>query len=381
MEKIYLDNAATSGIKPQAVFDGLFNLHRYVNVNSSRGGYERAVGLNCLIADIRKLISDSMGLSEGTTVFTGGCTNALNYAISGSITQDCHVISSVMEHNSVLRPLCEAEKKGTITLTLLEPEENGSINPKSVEQAILPQTTIVVLTHVSNVTGAVNDIESIGKITKEHNLRFIVDAAQSAGHLPVAMDEANVDLLAIPAHKGLMGLTGLGCLLVRKGVAVNPIIFGGTGTQSQLLTQPKELPEALESGTLNISGIVALGESLKWWLTYRKVLSQNILQIQAYLLEFINTMPDIVLKSVPMNRSGIVSISIGNLDSNVVADILDKKYDIEVRGGLHCAPLIHRHLGTAETGLVRISLSGLTPPAYVKRLTVALKQIVKKYCV
>lgn len=355
---IYFDHAATSGFHPQIVIDTVTDVLKNLCANPGRGGHRKAVEATMRIFRTRSTVKQFVNASsEDCVVFTQNCTAALNLAILGSVRKGGHVIVGCTEHNSVLRPLHELRERGFLSLTVLPPDETGRISPQAVENAITSETYLVALSHVSNVTGAVNDLEAVGEVCKRYRLLFLADAAQSAGYLPLDMQKTGLSYLAFSGHKGLHGPQGTGVLCFSPDAQPNPVVFGGTGTQSHLLTQPTEAPECFESGTLNTAGIAGLNEAIRWTVRNHRVLQTKQDKLQSMLYRGLEQIKNCKLYSVPTSPGGIVTFALP-LPSAEVADLLNER-DVAVRGGLHCAPLIHRHLGTFETGLVRASVSGL----------------------
>lgn len=375
---IYFDNAATTYHKPSEVIESVNRALRYFSVNNGRSGYKRANELATEVESVRKSVADYVGLQHpSNVVFTHNCTHALNLAILGSVEKGGHVISSVCEHNSVLRPLTQLKESGLISLTLLEPDEDGTISAERVKNAITKSTYMVILQHASNVTGKSQPITAIGEVTSKHNIKFVVDAAQSIGYLPINMEKSHINLLAFPAHKGLHGIVGCGGLCFDDKSVPAPIVYGGTGTNSHLLSQPSDSPEAFESGTMNNIAVLALGEAIKWWNdNYKKLLNQQY-KVHEVCQSGLNSVKGVKLYSSLSNASGIISFTVKNLDSGAVCDYLDKEFDIATRGGLHCAPLMHEFLGTTATGLTRVSVSGFNFVEEAHRLVHAVEKLAR----
>ncbi len=355
---IYFDNAATSGYKPPEVIDAVNYAMKNLSANPGRSGHKLSVAAMMQTANARNAVAELVNAeTPDNVVFSLNCTSALNLAILGSIKRGCHIISSLSEHNSILRPLCELKQRRLIDVTFLVPDYENKISPYDVEKAIRRNTTLVVLGHVSNVTGAEHDIETIGKIAKRNRLTFIVDGAQSVGYTAVDMQRQNIDLLAFPAHKGLHGIMGLGCLCFKEDAKPQPIIYGGTGTDSHMLTQPTTSPEAYESGTQNLPAIAGLVGAIEWYKRTGEANGEIRRELAKMIFDGLHTVHGVNVVSSPNFNSGIVSFYLDNMDSLMTSDVLNDKYDIACRAGLHCAPLIHRHLGTEKQGLVRVSVS------------------------
>lgn len=351
---IYFDNAATGRFKPRSMYDVMLTcLHSAAN--PGRSGHPDSLKAAQYVYDARQYIKSSFGCRSGEAIFTSNCTEALNLAILGRLRmykgQRVNVIFTSYEHNSVLRPLSALKGELDITLTEIQPRER-EIDARDIDAAVTPDTKLIITSHVSNVTGYSVDIEAVGAIARKHGVPYLVDCAQSAGHLRIDMDKAGVSLLASAGHKGLHGPQGSGFLLIAESIDLMPIKYGGTGTDSLSLIQPKELPEAYESGTLDTPAIAGLHASCKW--TDDNFITVNS-RIRSYCSELNYALPRI--KGVRMYSSpasNIVTFSIDSLTSVDVADMLSDA-DFAVRSGLHCAPLAHKYLGTQEDGLVRVS--------------------------
>ena len=356
---IYFDNAATGGYKPPVVIDTMTDVLKNLSVNPGRSGHKKALEATLKIWKTRNTVKQMVNApSEDNVVFTQNCTYALNLAIIGTVRKNGHVITSCNEHNSVLRPLHELQRHGQIELTVLSPQADGCVHAEQIYDALKPNTYLVALSHASNVTGAVNDVAAIGAVCKENNLLFLVDAAQSIGYTQIDMEKMHVNLLAFPGHKGLHAPQGTGCLCFTDDAKPRPVVYGGTGSRSDLLYQPEESPECFESGTLNTPAILALDSAIRWTATHHRKLQTTQNEIQRILYEGLQAVDGCTVYSVRDTFTGIVSFLLEDLDSNRIADILNENYGIATRSGLHCAPLVHRHLNTQHTGLVRASVSG-----------------------
>ena len=370
---IYLDNAATTLQKPQAVYDAMKTLG-----NSGRGFSGEALGASRMIYEARQTLCDFFGGSDPSRlVFTSNATEALNMAIQGMFLPGDHVITSVCEHNSVLRPLYLMEQRG-VKVTYLPADSKGRITYDELENAYEPETKAVVIMHASNLTGNVTDLEQIAAFTQKHHLLFVVDAAQTAGVLPIDVQKQNIDVLCFTGHKGLFGPQGTGGIYVRKGVEIRPLFAGGTGVQSYSRTQPKEMPTLLEAGTLNGHGIAGLYAALGY---LQKTGIDKIYGREMALAErFYNGVKDISGVKIygdftTKNRVAVVTLNIGDIDSGSVSDWLWEDYGIAVRAGAHCAPLMHEALGTKEQGAVRFSFSHLNTEEEVDTAVKAVREI------
>ena len=382
---IYLDNAATSFPKPEQVFRGMDAFVRSSAANPGRSGHRRAVEAEAMINETRLLLGRLFGFSRPERiVFTLNATDALNMAIKGVLRPGDHAITSVLEHNSISRPLNQLEKQGVITLTRLPANGNHQIDPDAVVGAFTPSTRLVAMTHASNVTGTIQDIGAIGPAVRERDAYFLVDASQSAGAVPINIERDCLDLLAFTGHKALQGPTGTGGLVVGERVEVSPWREGGTGGDSSSPVQPSELPHRLEGGTPNVFGIAGLREGVRLLLDrgVETILAHERLMVE----EFYRMLRDpgqfqwygadrVIEERHGEGRVGLVGINLPGLAPAELAAILDERFDIAVRAGLHCAPYAHKHLGTFPDGLVRFSVGMLTTVEEVRQAASALDEI------
>lgn len=354
---IYLDNAATSFPKPDKVYEEVLNCMRNYAANPGRGTHDMSIKAASKVMDTRQIISDLFNIKDPmNVVFTSNATEGLNISIKGIIKKGDHVITTVIEHNSVLRPLSKLSKEG-VSVTYLNVDENGLINIADLKRSIKRNTRAIIINHASNVLGTIQDINTIGRIAKKEGIIFIVDASQSAGIIPIDVESNNINLLAFPGHKGLLGPQGTGGLFISPNVKVDTFKEGGTGSNSSSMKQPDFLPDRFESGTLNTPGIAGLFEGVKF---IQDVGIENIRRkeeelTKSLLSELIN-LPFIKIygSKKAENRCAVISFNIDGKDSSLVGYKLNKS-GIAVRTGYHCAPLIHRVLGTLDTGTVRVS--------------------------
>lgn len=348
---IYLDNAATSRFKPKSVLDAI-NFDILHSANSGRSGHDEAIGASMRINACREYLKQVLGADdEYEVIFTKSCTEALNLAIFGSLQQNDRVVTSQNEHNSVLRPLFRLKEQGKISLTILNLDENGKINLNELRE-IAKDSDVFVFGGASNITGATANVYEIGKIAKEHGIRFIVDGAQSVPICPLNIKEYNVDMLACPAHKGLHGIQGCGFLLVKRDIPLIPLIYGGTGAFSQDLSPALQMPESYEAGTQFSGGISALHYGAEWSYKNLNNTRKNLIRLTKNAIYNLKQ-----LNATLYTREydcGIISFNIADIDSGYIADFLNE-LGVCVRGGLHCAPLVHKHLNTLEQGAVRVS--------------------------
>ena len=374
---IYLDNAATSRRKPQEVIDAVVFAMTSLG-NAGRGTTEAALDAARTIYGARDKIAGFFGVKNPKqVVFTANSTESLNIAIHGLIKPGDHVISSVMEHNSVLRPLYEREEAGA-ELTLIECDEKGRLLTDDIEGNIRDNTRAIVLTHGSNLTGNVNDIERVGRIAKAHGLLFIVDASQTAGVLPIDVEKMNIDVLCFTGHKSLLGPQGTGGMCVREGLEIEPLKRGGSGVDTYNRHHPSEMPTALEAGTLNGHGIAGLSAAIDFiGKTGIDEIREKEQSLMKRFVEGVRDIPGVKLYGDfdAEVRCPVVALNIGNADSSVISDILSMDYDIATRPGAHCAPEMHESLGTVDQGAVRFSMSYFNTGEEIDSAICAVREI------
>lgn len=371
---IYFDNAATGGFKPPQSIDNAIYSLKYLNANAGRSGHKLAFLAAEKIYSARKALAEYFSAkSLGRVIFTLNCTDALNKAIFGSVKEKCHVVTTVTEHNSVLRPLYALKRAGKIDISFVSPEVSA-VTVKDVETALRDDTALVVLNAVSNVTGMENDVRGIGKMLKKRNIRFIVDGAQAAGHKKISLDGDNIDALCVAGHKGLMSIQGVGALILNENIEISPTAFGGTGVDSFNEDMPDLYPERLEAGTMALPAIASLLGGIDYLNENATYSSDKVLALTEYLIEELALRPYLKIFSIP-NRFGIVAFEHRDFPSQELSEILSDKYDIAVRGGFHCAPLMHKFLKTEKFGLVRVSLSAENDRRELKSLVRALDEI------
>ena len=382
---IYLDNAATSYPKPEEVYRGMEAFVRASGANPGRGGHRRAVEAEAMINDTRRLLARLFHAPRPERIVFGhNATDGLNMAIKGVLRPGDHAITSVLEHNSVSRPLNQLEKEGVITLDRLPATAEHLIDPDQVARAFRPNTRLVALTHASNVTGTIQPIGAIGRIARGRGVLFLVDAAQSAGVVPIDIENDCIDLLAFTGHKALLGPTGTGGLVVGERAEVRPWREGGTGGDSTRPVQPEEFPHRLEGGTPNIFGIAGLREGVRLLLE-RGV--ESVLEHERALIKtFVTALArrdrlqwygadTVIAESQGVGRVGLVGVNVPGFAPSEVGAILDEQFDIAVRPGLHCAPYAHEHLGTFPQGTVRLSVGILTTADEMRRAAAAIDEI------
>lgn len=374
---IYLDNAATTMHKPQEVIDAVVTAMGSMG-NAGRGAHAASLGASRTVFETRERLANFFHAENLKQIaFTGNSTESLNIALKGTLNPGDHVISTVLEHNSVLRPLYALEEQG-VEVTFLNSNLQGMIDYDDFEKAVKDNTRMIVCTHGSNLTGNLLDIKRIGKIAKKHGLLFVVDASQTAGVFPIDVQEMQIDILCFTGHKGLLGPQGTGGMYVREGLAVRPLKVGGSGVQTYNKKHPAEMPTALEAGTLNGHGIAGLDAAIGY---LEKEGIDNIrAREQELMWKFYNGVKDIPSVKVYGDFSGaercaVVSLNIGEYDSSEVSDELLMTYGISTRAGGHCAPLMHEALGTVEQGAVRFSFSHYNTDEEVETAIRAVKEL------
>ena len=372
MDRIYLDNSATSWPKPDAVYDAIDHYQRQIGASVGRGAYVSAQQAQRLVAETRAACARLLGIADPKQlVFTANGTASLNLAIHGLLQPADHVVTTVCEHNSVLRPLYWQAEHNGIELTHVGCDAAGFVDPAAIAEAISPGTRLVAVTHASNVTGAIQPIAEIIRIAHDAGALVLVDAAQTAGGVPIDVSELEIDLLACGGHKSLLGPAGTGLLYIRPGLEaqLRPLFQGGTGTDSLSKTPPEQLPEKYETGSLNTFALAGLGAAAKY------LEQQTIAAIQQHhhllthqLLDGLATIPNITVlgPAVDQPRVAVVSCTVDGYDPQEFAAMLDASCGIECRAGLHCAPRMHAALGTAQTGgTVRFSPGWSTTAAEI----------------
>ncbi len=352
---IYFDNAATGGRKPDSVINAVTASVK-VCANQGRSGHKLALACAKLVQNCRNAINDLFdGYGFDRVIFTKNCTEALNIALLGVLKKGDHIIASCMEHNSVLRPLEHLKKAGVISYDICPLNKDGNISPEAILSLLRPETRLVALTSASNVTGALPPIKKLRAVLPE-DILFLCDGAQGAGHIPLRMQDMGIDLLTLAGHKGMMGIQGSGALLFSERVDPTPVLYGGTGSMSLSLEMPDFYPDGLEAGTLAFPAVVSLLEGAGYISSHLDEISAKCTALTEYCLKGLQKLPLYTAYSVP-NPCGIVAFKHAFFQSEQLAEILSSRYSIAVRGGLHCAPLMHEALGTLDSGLVRVSFS------------------------
>lgn len=379
---IYFDQAASSHPKPIEVANAVYDVIASNGANPGRGGHQFAHQASSIIEETRERISRTFGCSNPKhCIFYPNATASLNQAIKGfGLNAGDHVITTYDEHNSIRRPLEYLKTQKSMEVTYIAAENEDSFVEYFL-QAIRPTTKLIVITHASNVTGAQTPLNKICREAVKNDIKVIVDASQTAGHLPIHMKDTGIDMLAFPGHKGLLGPQGTGVLLVEGDIALEPILQGGTGTYSENAQQPTVWPERLESGTLNTPGIAGLNEAIKAMNEQdMENVPRETLLINT-LIKGLQEIPEITLYGPGRmtNRLPIVAFNLQGVDSQEIAMVLDSHYNIAVRGGLHCNPLTHKRLNTTNQGAVRVSLNKYNTEKEVETFLKAMKEIGAAY--
>ena len=382
MNYIYLDNASTTFPKAPTVATAMSDYITNRGININRGSYALAYDVEDIIYTTRQRLHTLFnGQDPAHVIFTQNVTMSLNMVIKGLLKAGDHVLVSSMEHNAVMRPLTQLLDKG-ITFDIIPCDKMGSIQLESMDSLIRPNTVALIINHASNVCGTIQPLESIGSICKTHNLQFIVDAAQTAGVIPIDVKACHIDALCFTGHKGLLGPQGIGGIILTKEMAQNltPLIAGGTGSFSHLETLPTHMPDAFESGTLNLPGIIGLNEGLAYIESQgmENIHNHELVLTQSFLegLQSIDGI-NIVGKQNIQDRTAVVSITIDGMDPASIAYELESTYHIMTRVGLHCAPRAHQTLGTYPEGTVRFSFGYANTHKDVESALSALNTIVK----
>jgi cysteine desulfurase family protein len=385
-EIIYLDHAATSFPKPDIVHDTVRDFYRNYGVNPGRLGCDLAISAEQMIHGTRKkfstffnksLVEAGVEIDANRLVFTMNATMSLNLIINGTVGPGDHIVTTILEHNSVIRPVNHKVKQGS-EATYVKPDEEGYLDPGDIRKAIKPNTKLVIVNHASNVTGVVQDIKAIGAVCKEEGVLFALDSAQTAGVLPLDMIESNISFLAFTGHKGLFGPTGTGGICVADDAEIVGTIYGGTGVRSADLYHLEEFPYRLEAGTQNLAGITGLSAGIDW------ILEQGIDNIYKHEMDLFETLQTGLgeIKGVKLwgsknlrNRVATLSMTVDNYDASDVGTILDVEYGVQTRTGLHCAPLLHEFHGSTPRGTVRFSIGPFNTEEHIETAVRAVAEI------
>jgi cysteine desulfurase/selenocysteine lyase len=374
---IYLDNAATSYPKPESVYQAVMHAMREIGASPGRGGHRRSLEAGRIMFQAREAAAALFSAPDSSRIiFTHSATEALNMALRGTLAAGDHVITTSMEHNSLLRPLHLLEKQG-VALTIVQAGPDGVVDPDDIRCALTPRTRMIAIGHVSNVSGTIQPIDRISAIARAAGALFLLDAAQSAGSIPIDVVSSAIDLLAVPGHKGLYGPQGTGLLYAAAHVALAPLLSGGTGTNSTSEDQPDAMPDGFEAGTHNLPGIAGLKAGMEFVMEQGvAVIGAHERGLVAYAIERLQEVPQVTLHCPldPALRGAVLSFTVAGIDSAAVAFELDGRFDIAVRAGLHCAPRAHRTLGTFPGGTVRMSPGSFTTREDIAIFTDAVVQ-------
>lgn len=377
---IYFDNAATTFPKPRSVAKNMVCFMEKWGANPGRGGHRLSRIAGQKVREARENIADFFSIVDyKRLIFTMNDTYAINMAIHGILKPGDHVITTVYEHNSMLRPLMKLSKSG-VAVTVLDGNMNGEISFKQLTEALEPNTKMVATCIASNALGNILPIEEIGRICREANILLLVDGAQGAGVLPINVERMHIDLLAVPGHKSMYGPMGTGCLYIGERAEVNELIQGGTGTASEKMDQPHDLPTRYESGTINAVGIWGLNAGINFVKkTGIDRIRRHEDRLTDYLINGLSCIGGVKIMGEDMKeRMPIVSFNIRDINSLKVAKILDRKYNIATRGGLHCAPLYHKMAGTLKQGAVRVSPGYFNTRDETSKFIKAVRQIARE---
>ncbi len=375
---IYLDNAATSFPKPPAVARAVAGTLNRIGGNPGRAGHRISLAGGRVLQACREKLADMYRMEKPEQViFTGSCTDGLNLALRGCLYQGDEVIISHSEHNAVMRVLKGYEQQGMITVKQMMPDRDGVLQPHQLQGLISPKTAMVVFNHASNVTGVVQPISRLGLVCQENGVPFLVDAAQTAGILDVSPRSLHADVVAMAGHKGLLGPHGTGVLLLGQGMLPRPLREGGTGSRSESMLQPLELPDRYESGTMNLPGIAGLFVGARFVSAHLREIAEYEAHLADRLRDNLKQTDGVTVYGADnVQKVGVVSFNIAGLESGEVADTLDRA-GFALRGGLHCAPMMHEYLGTMDIGAVRASVGIYNTEKDMDDLALVVERIAK----
>ncbi len=381
MNNLYFDNAATSWPKPESVYSSAENQMRNAFGNPGRSGHTRTLEADRLLYKTREAVAGLFNINDPARIaFSLNATDALNTALKGYLEEGYHVIHTAMDHNSVLRPLGRLCKEGKITTTTIPCSTKGYPDLDFLDNAFKPETRLLVINHASNVTGTLAPLKDMIITAHKHNAFVLIDAAQTAGSMAIDVEDFDIDMLAFTGHKGLLGPTGTGGLYVKPGINLKPLREGGTGSQSELDSHPESMPERLEAGTLNSTGLAGMLKGIEYILDRGLGnIKEHESNLRKYLYNSLAELPGINLygPAAGDESSCIVSATISNTDSGEIGYILESSYNVLCRTGLHCAPLAHKALGTFPEGTIRFSPGIFTSKEDVDYLVKSMKEILK----
>jgi len=387
---IYLDNAATSWPKPESVYQAVEQTIRNAG-NAGRGANTMSLAASRILVETRMLLAELFNIPNSERiVFTQNVTEALNLALKGTLNAGDHVVISPYEHNSVVRVLEYLRVEVGITYTIapchVYDEEDAQFNSNNYTESVLaafessikPNTKMLCVTHASNVLGTILPIHELGRLAKSYNLLFLVDAAQTAGIIPIDAQAMEIDLLAFTGHKGLLGPQGTGGLYVKKDVLIKPLIHGGTGSRSAKLSQPDVFPDALESGTRNLAGIAGLAAGVRYCLEHITEIRSHEILLLDKLLAYLQQQPHISIygPTKATERVGLIAFNASKMLADELGYVLENQYNIATRTGLHCSPLAHASVSTIDQGAIRVSVGPFTTESEIDQLIAALGEII-----
>lgn len=380
--KVYLDNSATSWPKPEAVYQAVDDFARNIGANPGRSGYDSAIESGRVLLEARILLAQLFNAPDPANIILGfNATDALNMAIKGVLEPGDHVVITSMEHNSVLRPVYGLAQQGLIQFSMVDADPTGMIDPAEIATVLRSNTKLIIVNHVSNVIGTAAPLAQISQIAKDHGVLLLVDAAQSAGITSIDVQALGADMLAFTGHKALLGYQGTGGLYLRKGISLKPWREGGTGSVSELETQPEFLPDHLEAGTANTHGWAGVSAGVKHILeTGVEQIGEIEWGLTRRLLDGLAQIPKVKLygPAPQVHRGPIVSFNIEGVDGGILGFELAERYGIMCRTGLHCAPYAHRSIGTFPQGTVRLSLSQFNTTAEIDYTVKSIGEYVQK---
>jgi len=379
---IYFNNAATTYPKPERVYQEVDTFFRSEGVNPGRSQGVKTMNINRRIFNTREKFAQFFGIKDSSCfIFTSGATESLNLAIKGFLKENDHVISTKLEHNSVIRPLNKLAQEGRITVNFIDFNEEGTVNLTDIKRNVQANTSLLVISHSSNVLGSINDIAKIADFSAQNDIKVIVDAAQTAGVIDINLSELNIDMLSVPGHKSLYGPPGIGGLYIEPSLNLDTLMEGGTGSNSLNTNQPDILPDKYESGTLNTLGIIGLGAGLDFIKeTGREVIYKHEMKLVDAFIQGLRDIKGVLIYGPQSldKKVGVVSINLMNLSANKFAHLLQNEYNISVRGGLHCAPLLHKAMKTEKKGMVRFSFSYFNTLDEINQALSVIETIAKK---
>lgn len=378
METIYLDNAATTWPKPEAVYQAMDHFNRQIGGNPGRGGSRKTWEAAEVLLDTRVALAQLFNFSDlSRLIFTKNVTEAINTALKGYLSPGDHLITSSMEHNAMARPIHTLQRSG-VEVTVVKCATDGSLDPDDVAHAWRENTRMVALLHASNLTGTIMPITAIGQLVRSRGGIFLVDAAQTAGVLDIDVEASNIDILAFTGHKGLLGPQGTGGFYIRPGVEIRSLTEGGTGSLSDQAEQPEFLPDKFESGTPNTPGIAGLGAGVNFVLqTGVEAICRHEQMLTTLLIDGLREIPGLTLYGPRDSRlqTGVVSVNLAGLDCSELSFILDQRFGITTRSGMHCAPWAHQTIGTLASGVCRFSPGFFNTSPEMERTIRAVQQI------